>query len=438
MQNRLVLALVVLSVIQIPSRGEDVPLRAGLARVEITPSTFMDMYGYANRKCGQANGTHDPLSAKVLVLAAGDSRMAIVTLDLGSISSEKLGREVKDKLGIPVLLLSASHTHSGPSYLPSWEGARSITPPAFEPSPYQGELEGKILVAIGEATAHLFPARLGVGHGSLQLGYNRLLLRDNGRARALFDNMERVPYGPLDPEFTLLRVEDTSSGATRALLVHYACHAVVLGSTSCKYSADYPGELQARVEKALPGTQCMFIQGGAGDINPLFEGRTGDEAKDFATMQTMGDLLADEVLRRVNEIKPTSPNRYPIESTSEMLKFPGRWHKNRELEIGITTVLINREIAIAATPGEPMHLLQTFWKKHAGQDVPYPLFYGYTYSAGGMWPSYIPDVRSAAYGGYGADVNTEVDIGAGETIMQHHLINLYRLLGMWKDKPGLP
>ena len=85
-----------------------------------------------------------------------------------------------------------------------------------------------------------------------------------------------------------------------------------------------------------------------------------------------------------------------------------------------------------------MHRLQTFWKKHAGQDVPYPLFYGYTYSAGGMWPSYIPDVRSAAYGGYGADVNTEVDIGAGETIMQHHLINLYRLLGMWKDKPGLP
>ena len=28
------------------------------------------MYGYANRKCGPANGTHDPLFAKVVVLAA--------------------------------------------------------------------------------------------------------------------------------------------------------------------------------------------------------------------------------------------------------------------------------------------------------------------------------------------------------------------------------
>ena len=52
----------------------------------------------------------------------------------------------------------------------------------------------------------MFPAKLGVARGSLQLGYNRLLLRDDGRARALFDNMERVPYGTVDPELVLLRV----------------------------------------------------------------------------------------------------------------------------------------------------------------------------------------------------------------------------------------
>ena len=31
-----------------------------------------------------------------------------------------------------------------------------------------------------------------------------------------------------------------------------------------------------------------------------------------------------------------------------------------------------------------------------------------------------------------------IEVGAGETIMQHHLINLYRLLGMWHDQPGKP
>ena len=51
---------------------------------------------------------------------------------------------------------------------------------------------------------------------------------------------------------------------------------------------------------------------------------------------------------------------------------------------------------------------------------------------------YIPDLKSAAYGGYGADNRTSIEVGAGETIMQRHLINLYRLLGMWRDQPGKP
>jgi len=281
----------------------------------------------------------------------------------------------------------------------------------------------------------MFPARLGVGRGSARLGYNRLLLRDDGRARAVFDNLDRIPYGPVDPEFTLLRVED-AAGATKALLVHYAVHAVVMGSSSCKYSADYPGVLQARVEAEIPGAQCMFVQGGAGDINPLFQGRTKDDAADFATMQKMGELLSAQVLKSARQIRPISPVRHPIQYTSEVLKFSDRWEKDKNLDVGITTVLINREIAIAAVPGEPMHKLQTLWKKQA--DVPYPLFYGYTYSAGGEWPGYIPDLKTAAYGGYGADVTTRIEVGAGERIMLRHLTNLYRMLGMWRDQPGKP
>ena len=95
-----------------------------------------------------------------------------------------------------------------------------------------------------------FPAKLGIARGSIQLGYNRLLPRDDGRLRALFDNLERVPYGPVDNEFILLRVDDTE-GSAKALLIHYATHAVVLGPTNCKYSADYPGVLQARVEQGI-------------------------------------------------------------------------------------------------------------------------------------------------------------------------------------------
>lgn len=409
--------------------GQEPPLRAGLAAIDITPSFNGPMYGYSNRKCGPSSSVHDPLHAKALVLAAGDQKMAIVTLDLGSVVSRDLRERVAGKLGIPILLLCASHTHSAPSFLP----VNGELP--TEPSRYQQELEPKIFGIVEEASKNLFPARLAIGRGSLQLGYNRLLLRDEGRARALFDNLERVPYGPVDPEFTLLEVQD-SEGHAKALLVHYAVHAVVLGPTSCAYSADYPGEMQARVETALNGVQCMFVQGGAGDINPLFEGRTGRQDEDMATMQKMGDLLADDVIKAERTVQATVPKVHEIRWISTEMTFPDRWEKDKIVEAGITTVLIDREIAIAAVPGEPMHKLQNTWKEHA--DVPYPLFYGYTYSAGGVWPGYIPDLRSAAYGGYGADVTTHIGIGAGERIMEQHLINLYELQGMWHDKPGKP
>jgi hypothetical protein len=405
-------------------------LEAGVAKTDITPGAFGPMYGYANRRCGPAaTGVHDRLFAKALVLRTGDSSLAIVTSDLGSLVSDNLRHEVAEKLRIPVLLLSVSHDHSAPLFQ-SYSGA-----PNPSGAEYQKELEGKIFTAVEQAGKSMFPARLAIGRGAIQLGYNRLLVREDGRARAVFDNLERIPYGPVDPEFTLLRVED-ASGATRALMVHYAVHSVVLGPTNCKYSADYPGVLQARVESAIPGAQCMFVQGGAGDINPLFEGRTGNEETDFATVQKMGELLAAEVLKSAKTIHPISPLQYPIQHTSNLLKFADRWDKAKSLEVGITTVLINREIAIAATPGEPMSKLQTEWKSRAA--VPYPLFYGYTYSAGGEFPGYIPDLKSAAHGGYGADVSTRIEVGAGETILERHLINLYQLLGMWRDQPGKP
>ena len=425
-------AAIVLLVMALPGTAHGTAeLKAGVARVEITPSTSMPMYGYAKRKCGPASGTHDPLFAKVLVLEAGDSRMALVTADLGSLVSETLRRDVDSKLGIPVLLLSASHTHSAPSFLP-FGSAPSL---GDEARSYLAELERKIFGAIQEASQSMFPARLGVGKGSLRLGYNRLLLREDGRARAVFDNLERIPYGPVDNEIALLRVDD-AGGRARALLVHYAAHAVVLGPTSCEYSADYPGVVQTAVENELDGTQVMFVQGGAGDINPLFQGRSGRQDDDFAVMEKMGQLLAAEVLRANRTVTVLAPVADPLKIRSEVLTFNDRWERDKTIDVGITTILLGREIAIATVPGEPLHKLQRMWKEQA--DVPHPLFYGYTVSAGGTWPGYIPDLRSAAYGGYGADASTRIEVGAGEKIMLRHLTLLYGLLGRWKDKPGRP
>ena len=93
----------------------------------------------------------------------------------------------------------------------------------------------------------------------------------------------------------------------------------------------------------------------------------------------------------------TAPN-LAIRAKSELLTFNDRWDATRRHEVGISTIASGREIAIAALPGEPLHRLQTRWKQEA--DAAFPLFYGYTYSAGGVWPGYLPDIRSAANPGH--------------------------------------
>jgi len=403
-------------------------LLAGLARIEITPSTNGPMFGYANRKCGPSTAVHDPLYAKALVIEAGGQRVAIVTMDLGSISTEVLFKRVAGELKIPVLLLSLSHTHSGPAFM-----AYSLK--ADNPSDYQVELEGKLFEVVKRASESMSPARLSAGRGAIQLGYNRLQVREDGRARAVFNNLDRVPYGPVDPEVMLLQVEDLS-GKPRALLVHYAAHAVVLGPTNCLYSADYPGVLQARVEAAMPGVQAMFVQGAAGDINPLFQGRTGESQTDFATMTKMGELLAAEVVKAAKKLEPITPTPATIVQRTNTLPFKGRWDAAKAFPVGITTLLINNKIAIATVPGEPFVQLQSRWKTAA--EVPFAFFYGYTQSTPNPWPGYIPDMKSAAYGGYGADNATNIEVGAAERIMDQHLFNLYDLRGMWMAAPGKP
>jgi neutral ceramidase len=399
---------------------------AGVARVDITPAVSMPMYGYANRKCGPSIGTHDALAAKVLILRAGDTQLGIVTADLGSLVSARLHQEAARR-GIKPLLLAASHSHSTPAFIPP-----SVT--AEQGAPYQREVEDKILGALDAAQKSLFPARLGVGRGQIQAGYNRLVKREDGRARALFDNLERLPLGPVDPEFMILRVDDRA-GNPKAVLVHYAVHSVVLGPTNCKFSADYPGVLQARVESALEGAQAMFVQGAAGDINPLFMARSGRDEEDFAVVAKLGEWIAGSVIPVARAIR-TEGWQGPIRHTTETLRFVERWDKTKPVEVGLSTILVGKDMAIAAMPGEPLHRLQTRWKQEA--DVPHAFFYGYTDSTGVLWPGYLPDLRSAAYGGYGADVTTRIEVGAGERIVGQHLIHLYGLRGMWLPQPGKP
>src|SRR5262245_18392588 len=142
-------------------------LRAGAAKIDITPPTGYAMWGYGARHDAPSVGEIDPLYARALVLSAGSECIALVSLDLGRApmrqSTPAIRSRVKEEAGVDHLFLVGSHTHHGPVIeLDNWpKGQKS----------YVRELADKLGKVIIEAAKSAKPARLGVA--SKNLPFNR-------------------------------------------------------------------------------------------------------------------------------------------------------------------------------------------------------------------------------------------------------------------------
>ena len=433
--------------------GQAQTLRAGVSRVDITPPPGVDMWGYFDRS-GPANGKLDPLFARVLVLDDGRQSVALITLDLGRSFGPPQIAWLRDKArrqhAVAEVMLIASHTHSGPviddSYddgVPEWE---------------RRALE-KIADSIGEAVSKLKPARIGVGLGQATLGHNRRVTQSDGSVKMLWRNSTGQQTGMIDPTVGVIRVDD-ASGTPMAILVNYACHPVIFGPDNLRYSADYPGAMARLVEASFDEKPiCFFLQGAPGDINPMLDKTPLAENADAIKVE-IGERLGREVVRVAQSIqtngKPEQSATPEVAFLSEELRFRNRWDLDSmrqmmtlafppalakryqryivpEIVAPVTTLVINKQIAIVGLPGEPFVGLQLLLKSRSPLAMTFMT--GYTNGYYG----YFPTISAAVAGGYGANtLVTRVEVGAGERMVDRGLIHIYRILGKLKDKPEQP
>ncbi|MCI0336720.1 MAG: neutral/alkaline non-lysosomal ceramidase N-terminal domain-containing protein, partial [Acidobacteria bacterium] len=195
-------------------------ITAGIARVEITPPTGYPMGGYANRQ-GPSTGVHDALYATALVLKTDGLTIAIVSCDLRSFPSERVIKLARDRMLADHVLIAVTHTHSGPL---TWEDKGWPNPARS----WFAETEEKILRGIEEAQKKMFPARIAAGYGKVYLGHNRRKVEADGKVTMLWRNDEKLSTSPIDPAVGVIRIDD-QSGNPRAIIVNFACHAVILG-----------------------------------------------------------------------------------------------------------------------------------------------------------------------------------------------------------------
>lgn len=426
--------------------GKAAVMKAGVSRVDITPPAGVQMWGYFNRLKG-AEGVIDPLYARVLVLEAGEQRLAYVDLDLGRTfgpaSIERLRQVARKSSGINCLIVQATHTHAGPVVMDVYPSGT----PAWETSALE-----KIGQAIRDAHDHAFPARLGTGYGKAYIGYNRRRLNPDGTVTMVWNNSARVPTWPVDPTISVLRI-DHMDGQPLAILVNYACHPVTFGSDNMRFSADFPGVMCKTVEKVFGDKPLVFfMQGAPGDIN-VYDAGTPVTEDVIGRRDWAGETLGKAAAEVAQKIQTTADPDASIDFAEDPLPVRLRWdeEKFREevvreispeafriyappieetLHLPVTTVLIDRKIAMMGVPGEPFVEFQMSWRQRCRLHDCFFLGYANGYAG------YFPTIQAAVEGGYGAaNATTWAEVGAGERMVDHAVVALYKMLGWLKDAP---
>jgi neutral/alkaline ceramidase-like enzyme len=445
------LRLLFLALFVMPHSATGASLKAGVAKVDITPPAGTLMWGYFDRLT-PAKSTLDPLYARVLVLETGETRLALVALDLGRTfgpaSLAHIREAARKSSGISHVLVVAAHTHAGPVILDEYPSGKV---PAWETADLS-----KIGQAIDEAHRHAVEARLGTGRGVAYISYNRRRVNPDGTVTMFWSNPTKVPTSPIDPTVSVLRV-DRADGKPLAVLVNYACHPVVFGADNLEYSADFPGVTTQTVETALEqatGSRplSIFLQGAPGDINPYYA--TIPRAEDAVKWRDWtGQRLGEEAARVAKSIHTEAVAEPSLQFAEDTLDFRLRWNPEKfraallaaygqtifenyapaiqpVMRLPATTLLINKRIAFMTMPGEPFVDFQINWRDRCPvQDA---LFLGYANGYNG----YFPTIRAASEGGYGtASATTWTEVGAGERMVDHALARVYEMLGRLSDLP---
>ena len=417
-------------------------LHFGYAESVITPGRNIGLAGYAQRAESGFNnsGVLDELFARALCLRMGEETLLIVTLDLCNLftaDADAIRTAVHDKTGVPVsnILLSVSHTHSGP-VTNARPGNADLHPENIAAvQAYTQELRDGIVTLCAEAGARMRHAHLSTITYRAGLGYNRrLTVKDSdGKAHAkmifnLWRHDRSEPQGSTDPDMPVLMFEThpaaqeddylAQNAANRVVLFNCALHPVVMGKHNRYVSADYVGAARRCLERTLgAGTRAMFLLGACGDINPALATQYNPHAVDIvgnAIGYGIATVLAMRKPIEVDCVKAIE-DRVPIEGPDEAA-------------IRIQTLRIG-EACIAAVSGEAFTELGI----HVRRRSPFAQTLIATNTNGCM--SYFPTREAFALGAY--EIERARKKGYDETLLERIedalVANLARLRNL--DQP---
>lgn len=264
---------------------------AGAAKGEITPAK--DLMPMPLIWMIRFNKVQDPIYVRVAAMSDGirDSLFIAFELTLVPYAQETL-EFLKKETGIPeeYIFLCATHTHgTTPLSMELYKGDSNAYKKCRR---WYEDIKETLLETVKRARKAMVPAKVGYGTGRSFINANR---------DGMFHGTSRLGINydrPSDHTIHLVRLE-TPEGKNIALIVNYACHAVVMNGClkglTTPLTGDFPGRTCARLEETTDIPVVIWCSGAAGDQNPWIMSQCGMEIKGRYRNRNIGKV-AERIL----------------------------------------------------------------------------------------------------------------------------------------------
>jgi hypothetical protein len=373
-------------------------LTVGFAEADVTPAVPCPIGGYGDHVAEEVLGP--PLFVRsIAVIGADGAEWALSAGDLIGYDREEVCLPVIEALRSQGyaggVMLTASHTHSGPHTRFSQTYMRERADDA-----YLERLRSALVSTIIEARRNARPAEVGVGRTYIRENVNRRVNLPDGTHHYLPHEKHLYPQatGPVDEELGVIAIRSAKTRKPIATIVNYTAHALTIGNWKWVISADYPGVFAEELTK-LTGGPAVFTQGACGNVHPIGFENGADRMKGLghslaeAAYEVWRDLIysADVPIAYAEEdVELPVQDRFMTEA-----KF--RWHpKYKGLKSRTGSVCAARlgDVIFVGVPGELFVEIGLATKKQSRAPYTYILYNTNAYL------SYIPVPKAYEEGGY--------------------------------------
>lgn len=296
-------------------------LKAGTAKVEITPIANSSMAGYSAREPKASAGSRDKLFSKAITFANDKKIITLLSAEI-LLPLPELVEAVVKKTGLPrnEIYFSATHTHSGPGGY-----AHGIVERASMGNFSQRQFDALVSSmsqAVLQSRHNLQPVTLEYSRIKLNPTFAQHLIHNQ-----LFD-------GPgAHNSLHALQIKRLNNKPLATLLT-FSAHPTFLGRDNHKFSGDYPNLLMQKLEQKLGGN-IMFSVGAVGGMLPVGNGNKPVKNLQNEILQltdmanNLANVIADALLhpqkidpQKIERISHWQSNKADIQSEVLPVKLP--------------------------------------------------------------------------------------------------------------------